>query len=99
MLFGITYTDSSPSSYNYKLLYELDGIEIRQYEGVVIAEYPKSSNSFSVLADYIFGGNLTKEKMTMTSPVITTHMQNKNTMSFILDSTYRDKSIPQTQQC
>lgn len=95
MLFGITYTDSSPSSYNYKLLYELDGIEIRQYESVLIAEHPISSNSFSALADYIFGGNLSKEKMPMTSPVITTHLRNKNTMSFILDSTYLDENIPQ----
>lgn len=95
MLFGITLTDSSPSSYNYKLLYELDGVEIRQYEGIVIAEHTTTSNSFSILADYIFGGNLEKEKIQMTSPVINTYMRKQETMSFIIDRKHENQNIPQ----
>ncbi|TYJ39681.1 hypothetical protein E1A91_A04G086200v1 [Gossypium mustelinum] len=65
----------------FKVLNRADKYEIREVEPYFIAEttmpgktgfdFNGSSQSFNVLAEYLFGKNTSKEKMEMTTPVIT----------------------------
>ncbi|XP_072076972.1 heme-binding-like protein At3g10130, chloroplastic isoform X4 [Arachis hypogaea] len=67
---------------NFKVLSRTDFYEIREVEHYFVAEttmpgktgfdFNGSSQSFNVLAEYLFGKNTRKEKMEMTTPVITT---------------------------
>ena len=60
----------------YKVEKRVDNIEIRQYQPKLIAEVEVDGNrddavgkGFRILAGYIFGKNITQEKVAMTSPV------------------------------
>ncbi|KAJ1381173.1 SOUL heme-binding protein [Sesbania bispinosa] len=69
----------------FKVLSRRDQYEIREVEPYVVAEttmpgksgfdFSGSSQSFNVLAEYLFGKNTTKEKMEMTTPVFTSKSQ------------------------
>eukprot|EP00257_Ricinus_communis_P027396 XP_025014810.1 heme-binding-like protein At3g10130, chloroplastic isoform X2 [Ricinus communis] len=69
----------------YKVLSRRDQYEIREVEPYFIAETTMpgktgfdlngASQSFNVLAEYLFGKNVTKEKMEMTTPVFTRKVQ------------------------
>ncbi|KDP37298.1 hypothetical protein JCGZ_06752 [Jatropha curcas] len=69
----------------YKVLSRRDQYEIREVEPYFIAEttmpgtsgfdFNGASQSFNVLAEYLFGKNTTKEKMEMTTPVFTRKSQ------------------------
>ena len=70
----------------YKLIKQDGKIEIRQYSEYVIAktsikqiEMNQNNNMFRTLANYIFGGNVSKQSIPMTAPVIT---QNKDSVSY-----------------
>lgn len=61
---------------SYKVLQSSENIEIRKYKSVLVAEVEvegdrkkASKKGFMILAKYIFGKNLSKEKVAMTSPV------------------------------
>ncbi|KAG2686613.1 hypothetical protein I3843_09G014300 [Carya illinoinensis] len=66
---------------NFTVLSRTDRYEIREVEPYFIAEtimpgktgfdFNGASQSFNVLAEYLFGKNTTKEKMEMTTPVLT----------------------------
>ncbi|XP_039683620.1 heme-binding-like protein At3g10130, chloroplastic isoform X1 [Medicago truncatula] len=70
---------------NFKVLTIRDQYEIREIEPYFVAEttmpgksgfdFRGSSQSFNVLAEYLFGKNTKKEKMEMTTPVFTTKKQ------------------------
>ncbi len=60
----------------YDVISSTDGIEIRQYDPMIIAEVVVQgerseaiSEGFRLLADYIFGDNTVKESIAMTAPV------------------------------
>ncbi|CAI0462259.1 unnamed protein product [Linum tenue] len=65
----------------FKVLNRRDEYEIREVESYFIAEttmpgkagfdFSGASQSFNVLAEYLFGKNMVQEKMEMTTPVIT----------------------------
>ncbi|KAB2631759.1 heme-binding-like protein [Pyrus ussuriensis x Pyrus communis] len=69
----------------FKVLSRRDQYEIREIEPYIIAEttmpgktgfdFNGASQSFNVLAEYLFGKNTTKEKMEMTTPVYTRKVQ------------------------
>ncbi|XP_059640879.1 heme-binding-like protein At3g10130, chloroplastic isoform X2 [Cornus florida] len=69
----------------FKVLSRKDQYEIREVEPYFIAEttmpgkdgfdFNGASLSFNVLAEYLFGKNTTKQKMEMTTPVITRRIQ------------------------
>lgn len=71
----------------FKVLSRKDKYEIRQVEPYFIAEttmpgkygfdFNGASQSFNVLAEYLFGKNATKEKMEMTTPVLTRRTQSE----------------------
>ncbi|XP_010101558.2 heme-binding-like protein At3g10130, chloroplastic [Morus notabilis] len=70
---------------NFRVLSRTDQYEIREVEPYFIAEttmpgrtgfdFNGASQSFNVLAEYLFGKNTTREKMEMTTPVITRKAQ------------------------
>jgi hypothetical protein len=71
--------------------------ELRRYNDVKILSTitSKSNNAFSVLSSYIFGKNREKEKIAMTSPVLT-EMEDKETtkMIFFVPKKYYNKEMP-----
>jgi len=74
---GVTYGFSGNiESPNYAVLLKNKHFELRRYDPFIVAEvsvegdYRSSvSQGFRILAGYIFGGNSTRESMTMTAPV------------------------------
>lgn len=60
----------------YRVISAADNIEIREYEPMIVAQASVSgqreramSQGFRIIADYIFGNNLSSQKVAMTSPV------------------------------
>ncbi len=60
----------------FKVLTAKENYEIREYDPILVAEtkingsFDESGNlAFRILADYIFGNNVSKEKIEMTAPV------------------------------
>ena len=76
--------------------------EIRFYPAATMATitssaktYKELGNSgFKKLAGYIFGGNQTKEKIAMTTPVHMDINQTSSTMSFVMPSQYSKENLP-----
>lgn len=76
--------------------------EIRFYPAATMAmitssakTYKELGNSgFKKLAGYIFGGNQTKEKIAMTTPVHMDINQTSSTMSFVMPSQYSKDNLP-----
>lgn len=61
---------------SYSVLLKKDNFEIRKYKSYIMAEvtvdgdyHESSKKSFRILAGYIFGKNIEKSKVSMTSPV------------------------------
>lgn len=102
---------------SYTVLEEKDGYEVRQYESYIVAKttvegtFSESLNSgFTVIADYIFGNNTSKSKISMTAPVLeggsekismtapvinTTDSTKERTISFVLPSKYTLETLPE----
>jgi effector-binding domain-containing protein len=109
---GIRNSEEAP----YSLLSEAGNIQIRLYPPVLVAEtvidasYEDSGSiGFNRLAGYIFGGNVQKEKMAMTAPVLRESaseniamtapvMQQKKgeqwVMTFVMPSSYTLETLP-----
>ncbi|KAK9834183.1 hypothetical protein WJX81_006360 [Elliptochloris bilobata] len=76
----------------YEVLRRAGDYEVRRYEPYVVAEVsmpasaaPASGTGFNELAGYIFGGNAGRQKMEMTTPVITTAGQPGAAMRFPME--------------
>ena len=61
----------------YTIIEKKDGYEIREYTPYIVAEANVTGNyneatraGFQIIADYIFGNNLKKESISMTTPVL-----------------------------
>ncbi len=81
----------------YEILEQLDKVEIRKYkQSKILTTYAfTSNNAFSKLASYIFGKNKEKEKIAMTTPVLTeTTDNNEVRMAFYLPKKYENKDTP-----
>ena len=78
------------------------GFEIRFYPSATLAtihsdakSYKELSNpGFRKLAGYIFGGNETGTKISMTSPVQMDINDSFSTMSFVMPSAYQTENLP-----
>jgi hypothetical protein len=87
--------------YPFSVVKTYDNFEIRNYEATLFtsvklatSEYDKaSSQGFSVLAGYIFGGNEKEEKIAMTSPVAMT-LEENTTMMFMVPKKYTKENLP-----
>lgn len=84
----------------YKVIHSEKEFEIRFYPSAVLATvYSDARNyrelatpGFRKLAGYIFGGNESETKISMTSPV---HMDlNNASMSFVMPSSYSEENLP-----
>jgi hypothetical protein len=91
--------------YPYTLVENYEEFEIRNYEASLFTsvtlstnEYEKgSSQGFSILAGYIFGGNETNEKIAMTSPV-TMSLDDSMTMMFMVPKKWDKDKLPKPNQ-
>jgi len=96
---------SGIESYPYKVVKSYDKFEIRSYEASLFtsvklnsSDYKKSSSEgFSVLAGYIFGGNETNEKISMTSPV-SMSLEDSTTMMFMVPKKFKKEDLPKPNQ-
>ncbi len=78
------------------------GFEIRYYPSAIIAtvESPggsymgNSNDNFRRLAGYIFGGNMTEQKIAMTAPVAICRDGNTSRMSFVMPANYTREQLP-----
>jgi len=92
-------------SYSYTVDKSYGNFEIRSYEASLFTSvklpmknYKKgSSEGFSILAEYIFGGNDKKEKISMTSPV-TVSLEDTMTMMFLVPKKFNKESLPKPNQ-
>jgi len=71
------YFGSHVEQAEYTIVKKMDGYEIREYPAHIVAQttvqgsYGESlGKGFSIVAGYIFGGNIKKETIAMTSPVV-----------------------------
>ena len=86
----------------YSIVRTEKDFEIRFYPSVKMAmitssakTYKELGNSgFRKLAGYIFGGNETKEKISMTTPVHMDINQTESTMSFVMPTQYNKDNLP-----
>lgn len=100
---------------SYQSLASEKNIEIRRYNPMIIAEVEVEGErktaikeGFRLLADYIFGNNVSKQKIAMTAPVqqepsetiaMTAPVQQQRTkdawkISFVMPSAYSIKTLP-----
>ena len=92
-------------SYPYDVVKAYDKFEVRSYESSLFTsvklqtgDYEKaSSQGFSALAGYIFGGNETEEKIAMTSPV-TMSLEDNRTVMFMVPKKYDKDKLPKPNQ-
>ncbi len=85
----------------YDIVESFEKFEIRKYPKMILAStkiegnsYSKSSNQgFNNVASYIFGGNDENQKISMTSPVISS-IDDSVTMSFIMPAKYKINDLP-----
>ncbi|MGB1103489.1 MAG: SOUL family heme-binding protein [Crocinitomicaceae bacterium] len=88
-------------TYQYELIEELDGIEIRKYAPATFSfvqlnvdSYNQGSSlGFRKLAGYIFGGNEEQKKIAMTSPV-EMEMDSFMVIKFMVPSKYKMEDLP-----
>lgn len=100
----------------YQVIKKQDSFEIRRYAGYIQAEVTVSAASyrsatergFSTLANYIFGNNISKQKIEMTSPVtalqsqkiamtkpVTIRKDGLFVVAFIMPSEFTMETLPQ----
>jgi SOUL heme-binding protein len=86
----------------YRIVHSENEFEIRFYPSTILATVYSSANSykelswsgFRKLAGYIFGGNETKTKISMTSPVHMDINDSGSSMSFVMPSSYHMENLP-----
>ena len=86
----------------YKVVYSDKEFEIRFYPSATLATVYSdaksyralSGNGFRTLAGYIFGGNASDTKISMTSPVHMDINDSKSAMSFVMPSSYSKENLP-----
>ncbi len=87
--------------YPFKVLKTYDTFEVRSYEATLFtavtlktSDYKKgSSQGFSILAGYIFGGNDENKKIAMTSPV-SMSLEDSMTMMFMVPKNFNRENLP-----
>ena len=86
----------------YSLVRNYKDFEIRFYPSATIATINSNAKTyrdlsgpgFQKLAGYIFGGNETKTRISMTSPVQMDINDSVSTMSFVMPSAYSEVNLP-----
>ena len=96
LIISSNFTKTASGQNHYTLVKALDNIEIQRYHESINASYfdEKTDNYFRNLANYIFGGNDKKQKISMTSPV-TMRLHGDKEMIFRLPNNFLNDSVPQ----
>ncbi|MCE2983247.1 MAG: heme-binding protein [Parachlamydia sp.] len=83
---------------DYKLITSEETIEIRDYSPMILAEVEVSGErkqaireGFKILADYIFGNNISNIKMEMTAPVTNEQSEKMAMTAPVIQEQHRDK--------
>ena len=92
-------------TYEYVVNKKYDTFEIRSYEATLFTSVKlstkgynnSSSRGFSILAEYIFGGNEKNQKISMTSPV-TMSLEDSMTMMFMVPKKLKKEMLPKPNQ-
>ena len=84
---------------DYDVVKVIGQVEIRSYKEMIYASYTPNDesdrgSSFRLVANYIFGGNIKNEKISMTSPVVI-KPNNNYEMAFIMPNSYTINSLPE----
>lgn len=87
---------------SYRVIKTLGSVELRAYPQMTVAQTDlrsssfdnEGSNGFRTVANYIFGGNQTGQKIAMTAPVIM-EMGDSAHLSFVMPSAYELNELPQ----
>jgi hypothetical protein len=103
-VFGF-FSQRNIETYSYELIEKYNDFEVRRYEESLFTsvKLPKSeykdmsSKGFSILAGYIFGGNESNEKISMTSPV-SMSLEDSMTMRFMVPKKYDKNDLPKPDQ-
>jgi len=91
-------------TYPYRVERQFGTFEIRSYEASLFTSvelpyrgYRESSRKgFSILAEYIFGGNKRKEKIAMTAPV-TMSLEDSMKMMFLVPKKIKKEGLPEPE--
>ena len=92
-------------TYEYVVNKKYDTFELRSYEATLFTSVKlstkgyknSSSRGFSILAEYIFGGNEKNQKISMTSPV-TMSLEDSMTMMFMVPKKFKKETLPKPDQ-
>ena len=86
---------------NYQVVNAENNIEVRQYSPMIVAEVEIKGqredaigDGFRLLADYIFGNNITHKNIAMTAPVQQQKINDMWRISFIMPSEYKMNKLP-----
>ena len=89
---------------SYRLLSEVEGVEIRSYSEHLLATVNTKSgfnragySAFGDLFDYISGNNLDKQKIAMTAPVIQSPTDKGWGVSFVMPEMLLSRGMPEPQ--
>jgi hypothetical protein len=101
-LLSTTVMASSIEKQKYRLVKSEKEYEIRYYPSAMLATVYSSAKSyrqmstpgFRTLAGFIFGGNESSTKISMTAPVHLDINDSASTMSFVMPSKYDEESLP-----
>lgn len=96
---------SGIEKYPYEIVKKYEGFEVRSYKATLFSsvklgtsEYRKaSSQGFSILAGYIFGGNDKNEKIAMTSPVAMS-LEDSMEVMFMVPKDYNKENLPKPNE-
>lgn len=97
----------------YQVIDSSKEYELRQYDDYIVAETTldgtfesDGDNAFRIVAGYIFGGNIKKEKIAMTAPVIEEDYEkiamttpvvfdDERTFAFVMPASYTFETLPE----
>lgn len=86
----------------YNVVHSEEGFEIRFYPASILATVHSDAKTyrnlaypgFRKLAGYIFGGNESDTKISMTSPVHMEFSKEESSMSFVMPSSFSEENLP-----
>ncbi len=101
IILAMSFTSKGIETPEYKVLKNIEDVEIRLYPNMIIAKTAlqgnsfdkQGSNGFRTIAGYIFGGNDKNQKIAMTSPVVMS-MGDSATMYFVMPKSYKQSDLP-----
>jgi len=98
---AMSFTSKGIETPEYKVLKNIEEVEIRLYPNMIVAKTAlqgssfdkQGSTGFRTIAGYIFGGNDKNQKIAMTSPVVMS-IGDSATMYFVMPKSYKHSDLP-----